>query len=234
MSNFLKEKTISISILNVDDLENFLFKLNEIRKEFSLNNLIIHFDVMDGDFVANHGINIELIKVVKKYNFFVDVHLMCFNPKDYIDKALELGADNITIHYEIDNLYDNLKYLNTVKDSLKKEKKKLSIGISIKPDTDIKKIFNYSSMCDVILLMSVKPGMGGQTYINKVNKKIEIALDMKKLVQIDGGINDSTIIRPNKLGVNSFVVGSYLTSNTDDISKRIIELENIINNKRGD
>jgi ribulose-phosphate 3-epimerase len=153
---------------------------------------------------------------------------MCNNPKEYIDKAISLGADNITIHYEIDELYQNLKYLNKLKDELKEKKRKLSIGISIKPNTDIKKIFNYSNMCDVILLMSVEPGKGGQAYISKVNKKIQIAVDMKKLVQIDGGINIKTIVKPNELGVKSFVIGSYLTSDINNMYEKLLDIEDII------
>ncbi|MDD2376233.1 MAG: ribulose-phosphate 3-epimerase [Clostridia bacterium] len=233
MDNFLNGKTISISILNIEDLDSFLISLDEFRKENKFDNISIHFDVMDGDFVPNIGISLDSIKLVKKYNFFVDVHLMCSNPKEYIDKAISLGADNITIHYEIENIYKNLKYLNIVKNDLRIKNKELSIGLSIKPGTDIKKIFNYSCMCDVILLMSVEPGLGGQKYMNKVNKKIEIAIDMKKIVQIDGGINDITIIKPNNLGVSSFVIGSYITKNISDISEKIIKIEDIINDKRG-
>lgn len=225
MDDFLKAKTIAVSILNVENLESFLIKLDEFRRKNNLYNIIIHLDIMDKVFVPGSGVDLDLISLAKKYNFFVDVHLMCSNPKEYIDKAVTLGADNITVHYEIENLYENLRYLNKMKLQSKKE---LYIGISIKPNTDVKKIFNYVTMCDVVLLMSVEPGLGGQTYIKKVNKKIEIALDMKKLVQIDGGINEDTIIRPNELGVNSFVIGSYITSNLDNISERILKIENII------
>ena len=228
MNSFLKEKTISVSILNVTDVDNFLNNLNIIRKELKLDNIVVHFDVMDGSFVPNTGLDLDLIKDVKKYGMFADVHLMCNNPKEYIDKAISLGADNITIHYEIDELYQNLKYLNKYKDELKEKKRKLSIGISIKPNTDIKKIFNYSNMCDVILLMSVEPGKGGQAYINKVNKKIQIAVDMKKMVQIDGGINIKTIVKPNELGVKSFVIGSYLTSDMNNMCEKLLDIEDII------
>jgi ribulose-phosphate 3-epimerase len=228
MNNFLKEKNISISILDVDNLEIFLISLSEFIKKNKLNDIVIHFDIMDGNFVPHYGVDLDLIKLVKKYKFFVDVHLMCSNPKEYIDKAIELGADNITVHYEIDNLYENLKYLNKIKEELSEKNKEFSIGISIKPDTDIKKIFNYSKMCDIILLMSVYPGLGGQSYMNKINKKIEIAKDMKKMVQVDGGVNDSTIIKPNSLGVNSFVIGSYITKDLNNMSEKIMKIENII------
>lgn len=233
MDNFLKEKTISISILNVDDLDSFLSKLDEIRKKQRLNNIVIHFDVMDEVFVPNSGIDFKKIKTVKKYDFYTDVHLMCSKPINYIEKVVALGADNITIHYEIDNLYDNLKYLNNIKQQLKKIDKNLTIGISIKPSTDIKKIFNYVDMCDVILLMSVEPGLGGQKYINKINKKIEFAVDMKKMVQIDGGINDETIIRPNELGISSFVIGSYITKDLGNMEDKILKIEKILNGERG-
>lgn len=228
MNNFLKEKNISISILDVDNLEIFLISLSEFIKKNKLNDIVIHFDIMDGNFVPHYGVDLDLIKLAKKYKFFVDVHLMCSNPKEYIDKAIELGADNITVHYEIDNLYENLKYLNKIKEELSEKNKEFSIGISIKPDTDIKKIFNYSKMCDIILLMSVYPGLGGQSYMNKINKKIEIAKDMKKMVQVDGGVNDSTIIKPNSLGVNSFVIGSYITKDLNNMSEKIMKIENII------
>lgn len=233
MNSFLKDKTISVSILNVKDIEKFLTNLSVIKKELKLDNVIIHFDVMDGSFVPNSGLDLDLIKTVKKYGMFADVHLMCNDPKEYIDKAVTLGADNITIHYEIDELYKNLKYLSKIKDELMEKKRKLSIGISIKPNTDIKKIFNYSNMCDVILIMSVEPGKGGQTYINKVNKKIQIAVDMKKLVQIDGGINIDTIVKPNELGVKSFVIGSYLTSDINNMCEKLLDIEDIIGYKRG-
>jgi len=233
MDNFLNEKTISISILNVKDLNSFLSNLDEIAKKNKFDNITIHFDIMDGAFVPNIVLTLDSIKLVKEYNFFVDVHLMCNKPKVYIDKAILLGADNITIHYEIENIYENLKYLNKIKSDLKLKNRDLSIGISIKPGTDIKKIFNYIDMCDVILLMSVEPGLGRQTYMNNINKKIEIALDTKKMVQIDGGINNITIIKPNNLGVNSFVIGSYFTKDISNMSPKIIKIENIIKKERG-
>lgn len=233
MSNFLKDKTISISILNVKETEKFLSNLSLIVRELKLDNIVIHFDIMDKDFVSGEGLDLDLIKLVKKHNFFVDVHLMCNKPKEYIDIAIKLGADNITIHYEIDNLYENLKYLNELKKKLETKGRKLTTGISIKPDTDVKKLFNYSNMCDLILLMSVEPGKGGQTYIKKVNKKIEIAVDMKKAVQIDGGINIDTIKKPSELGVKSFVIGSYITSDINNMCEKLLNLEDIIGYKRG-
>ncbi len=233
MDNFLKEKTISISILNVDDVDNFLNSLNEFIKKFSYNNIIIHLDIMDKNFVSGCGVNLDLLKIVKKYNFFADVHLMCSDPKQYIDDAILYGADNITVHYEIENLYENLKYLKEIKNNLKKENKNFTIGISTKPGTDINKVFNYIDMFDVILLMSVEPGYGGQEYIKSTNEKVKLALETKKIIQIDGGVNDKTIVEPNKLGVNSFVIGSYITKDINNMFEKIIKIENLIDSKRG-
>lgn len=232
MNNFLNNKTISISLLDIFDVEFFLNKLSKFVEENNINNVVIHFDIMDEDFVTNKGIDLNLISLVKKYNFFVDVHLMCLNPREYIEKAIYLGADNITIHYEIDNLYENLVYLNQIKKSLEKEKRKLLIGLAIKPETDIYKVFEYISLFDIILLMSVKPGLGGQVYIADINKKIQIATSIEKTVQIDGGINKETIILPNELGVQSFVVGSYITKDKDCMFEKIKELSEIINSEK--
>jgi ribulose-phosphate 3-epimerase len=233
MNKFLSKKNISISNLNIDNLDLFLIDLDKVREKIKCDNIAIHFDLMDGDFVPNTRLTLDLIEHALKYNFFVDVHLMCSKPKEYIDKAILLGANNITIHYEIENMYENLKYLNKIKSDLKVKNKDLSIGISIKPGTDIKKISNYVNMFDLILLMSVEPGLGGQSYIDEVNKKILAAVDMKKVVQIDGGINNLTIIKPNDLGVSSFVIGSYITKDIPHILEKIIMIEDIINSERG-
>jgi ribulose-phosphate 3-epimerase len=152
---FLESKTISISILNVKNLEEFLKELKEICIENNIHNVIIHFDVMDNMFVKNNGIDIEKIKLVKEYGFFADVHLMVEKPLEYIDKCVEYGADNITIHYEINNLYKTLEYLNNIKNKLNRQ---LTIGIAVNPKTYILNVFNYINLCDMILLMSVEPG----------------------------------------------------------------------------
>ncbi|MEG1705547.1 MAG: hypothetical protein RR290_03110 [Clostridia bacterium] len=226
MNILLNRKTISVSILDVKDVESFLKKMCDIKAKLNLDNIIIHFDVMDGDFVLANGIDLNFTKLALKYQFFIDVHLMVSDPEMWIKKAYNLGANNITIHYESENLYKNLELLNEIK---KEADRPFSIGISVKPDTDVRKLFNYSKLCDLILVMSVEPGYGGQTYMNKVNEKISIAKNMNKIVQIDGGINIDTITNPCNLGVDSFVIGSYFTKDSNELEIKISQIENVIN-----
>ena len=225
---------LSISILNVENISCFLDKLKEYEQKLSniktdeLFNITIHFDVMDNVFVPNTGIDIEKIKIVKDNGFYVDTHLMVAKPVEdgYIDKAIENGCRDITIHYEIENFEYALNYLIDKKNELNGD---LKIGVSIKPKTEISCLEKYIEKIDKVLIMSVEPGFGGQKYIDSVTKKVE-ELNAKyknKYIQIDGGINDETIIYPIRNNINSIVVGSYLTKSIDDLFDKICIL-NII------
>ena len=225
---------LSISILNVENISCFLDKLKEYEQKLSniktdeLFNITIHFDVMDNVFVPNTGIDIEKIKIVKDNGFYVDTHLMVAKPVEdgYIDKAIENGCRDITIHYEIENFEYALNYLINKKHELNGDFK---IGVSIKPKTEISCLEKYIEKIDKVLIMSVEPGFGGQKYIDSVTKKVE-ELNAKyknKYIQIDGGINDETIIYPIRNNINSIVVGSYLTKSIDDLFDKICIL-NII------
>ena len=225
---------LSISILNVENISCFLDKLKEYEQKLSniktdeLFNITIHFDVMDNVFVPNTGIDIEKIKIVKDNGFYVDTHLMVAKPVEdgYIDKAIENGCRDITIHYEIENFEYALNYLINKKNELNGD---LKIGVSIKPKTEISCLEKYIEKIDKVLIMSVEPGFGGQKYIDSVTKKAE-ELNAKyknKYIQIDGGINDETIIYPIRNNINSIVVGSYLTKSIDDLFDKICIL-NII------
>ena len=225
---------LSISILNVENISCFLDKLKEYEQKLSniktdeLFNITIHFDVMDNVFVPNTGIDIEKIKIVKDNGFYVDTHLMVAKPVEdgYIDKAIENGCRDITIHYEIENFEYALNYLINKKNELNGDFK---IGVSIKPKTEISCLEKYIEKIDKVLIMSVEPGFGGQKYIDSVTKKVE-ELNAKyknKYIQIDGGINDETIIYPIRNNINSIVVGSYLTKSIDDLFDKICIL-NII------
>lgn len=225
---------LSISILNVENISCFLDKLKEYEQKLSniktdeLFNITIHFDVMDNVFVPNTGIDIEKIKIVKDNGFYVDTHLMVAKPVEdgYIDKAIENGCRDITIHYEIENFEYALNYLINKKNELNGD---LKIGVSIKPKTEISCLEKYIEKIDKVLIMSVEPGFGGQKYIDSVTKKVE-ELNAKyknKYIQIDGGINDETIIYPIRNNIKSIVVGSYLTKSIDDLFDKICIL-NII------
>ena len=224
-------KNIALSILNVKDsyLPDFLQeykksidKINNINniKNNNMFSFIVHFDVMDGKFVNNIGVDIKHIKLAKKLGFYVDTHLMVQNPIEdkYIDNAILYGTDDITIHYEIENFEYTLKYLNDKKKELKnKLNRNLVIGISIKPNTKVEEVLKYKDMFSKLLVMSVEPGLGGQKYIDNTNEKLKQAklLLKDKIIQVDGGINFDTIREPINLGVDSLVVGTYLTSSKE-------------------
>lgn len=222
-------KNISISLLKLkdEDYDNYLTKLNEIKNKYNNLNITIHFDVMDNVFVPNTGIDINKIEKVSQYNLYIDTHLMVINPKDYIDTAIKLGSNDITIHYEIPEFEKWLTYLLEKKKALNGN---LRVGVSIKPNTKVEALSNYVDNIDKILIMSVEPGFGGQKYIESVNEKI---VELKKkyrdlFIQVDGGINDNTIIMPNSAGADSFVIGSYLTDSVDTLEERLDIINNIL------
>lgn len=211
---------IAVSILNAEKKENFLRDLKETVKVNDIKNVSVHIDVMDGMFVKENGVDIEYVKKAKKEGFFVDVHLMVKDPISYINDAVKYGADSITVHFEIENLVEVLKYLK----NLKNMKKISNIGLALKPDTKIDNINEYLDYVDMILFMTVEPGYGMQKYMPKVEEKILKINNLNKVIQVDGGINIETIKRAKKCDVNSFVVGSYLTKNTSNLDLRIKEL----------
>ena len=176
------KNNISVSILDAQDKIKFLDDLKKVQAEIlnlkiktAVFDMQIHFDVMDKKFVPNEGVELKYIIDVKKRGFYADVHLMVSKPIEdgYIDEAIIFGADNITIHYEIEDFDKTLKYLLKKKKELKlKENRELSIGVSLKPNTQIDVLKKYISKIDKVLLMSVEPGKGGQKYIENTNDKI--------------------------------------------------------------
>lgn len=198
------KKNISVSFLDASKPADFFKQLTK------LDNIWIHFDVMDQVFVQNQGVDLSYIRTAKNLGFYVDTHLMVANPigDKYIYDAISYGTDSITIHQEIENFESIIVRLN----ELKKEHG-IQIGVSLKPNTDINVLKPYESLFDLILLMSVEPGLGGQDYIENTTKKIKDAKEMfpNKMIQVDGGINFNTFFDPYLVGADSFVIGSYFS-----------------------
>lgn len=207
------DKLITPSILNV--------KKNQ-RKE-TINKLIelgikwIHYDVMDGEFVPNKALEIDEIisyhKECKKH--LSDVHLMVKNPFEYARKISNY-VTCLTIHFEsFDNEQEIINFINEFSHEN-------WIGIAIKPNTPFSKIQHLLYLFDLVLIMSVEPGFGGQTFIENSIKKVEEIkkfIDEEKLntiIQIDGGINDTNSIKLFNIGTSFNVVGSYLISNLNN------------------
>ena len=180
----------------------------------------LHIDVMDGHFVPNISIGVPVVKSIRKItNLFLDTHLMIENPIKYVDAFVDAGSDLITFHFEA----TKDKTLETIE---KIKSRGVKVGLSIKPKTSVDEIKEYISLVDMILVMTVEPGFGGQKFMEDCAAKIAQIKEIKKdiLVQVDGGINDKTAIICKNLGVDSLVAGNYIYS-AADVKKAIENIE---------
>lgn len=216
------------SILNAENVEEFLSNINEVSGENVENTVAyVHLDVMDEKFVKNKGVSLSMAKTITSFGFLNDVHLMVEDVKKYIEDVLVYKPAVITIHYEAPKFEENIKYLNEIRVS--KKVPYFDIGVSIKPKTNIEELEKYADLFDVLLIMSVEPGLGGQKFMPETYQKIQKAkiLFGDKILQLDGGINEENIEDIQKSGVDRVVIGSYLTS-----AKTLAELKDKFNKLR--
>ncbi len=210
------------SLLGIKDLNELKYFLNEI-KDTNIDEL--HFDIMDGVFVENKCDNLDDIPLVKENNHIANVHLMVENPEEYIEKAVKLGADSITIHYEIKSFEDMLSLLHKYK-----KETDFKIGVSICPQTDISALKSIIDQIDIVLVMSVNPGKGGQPFMedsyNRINEIRKLSSNIRIIV--DGGINDTNISEVLNSGADSVVVGSYITKDITIVKNKINNLNSLI------
>lgn len=201
---------ISASILGAD-LSNLS---SEIKRAEQSEVDMLHFDVMDGVFVDNISYGIPLLSAIKKCSSLTfDVHLMIIEPFKYIKQFSDAGADIITFHAESNSSIDET--IDLIHQCGKKA------GLSIKPGTSIDVILPYLTKLEMILIMTVEPGFGGQGFINSTLTKIS---DIRQIIsdkqlnidiQVDGGINDITAPQVISSGANVLVSGSYLFNAKD-------------------
>ncbi len=176
---------------------------------------LLHLDVMDGNFVKNISFGPKFIKEARPYSDLTfDAHLMIVNPWNYIERFAEAGADIITVHYEAckDRLKDTLKAIKTLG---------VKCGAVINPDTEVSAIKDVIEDCDMLLLMSVFPGFGGQKFIPEVLPKISEAAKLIEStgkdtdLEIDGGITAENVSEVKKAGANVIVAGSTVFKEKD-------------------
>lgn len=198
---------IAVSILNVKD---DVSKIEQVEKSSAD---YIHLDIMDGEFVSNK------IDMNYNYNKSLDIHFMVYDVIGYIDKYKHLNPEYITFHYEaVNNHIEIIDYIKSLG---------IKVGLSISPDTSVAEIIPYLKFVDLVLVMSVVPGKGGQTFIPNSIDKINYLYDLREKnsydykIEVDGGINKDTLKFVNKVDIA--VIGSYITNslNYEDVIKEI-------------
>ena len=177
----------------------------EIQEVESYGAEYLHLDVMDGNFVPNISFGAPVISSIRKHsNLVFDVHLMVENPDRFIKDMVDAGADVITIHAEA------TKHLNRTIQLIKSYGKK--VGVALNPSTPFDVIKYDLKDIDMVLIMTVNPGFGGQAFIEGMLQKIRDlrSIDPNIDIQVDGGINDKTSKLVKEAGANILVAGSYL------------------------
>lgn len=191
---------------------------------------ILHLDIMDGHFVPNLTMGPQAVAAINKAtDLFLDVHLMIYNPFDYVERFVEAGADRLTFHFEAtEDVEEILNYIRRCN---------IQAGLAFCPETSVEFVPTYLTKCDLILLMTVHPGFGGQGFMPEVLEKIiyvreicdrlgirergvKVPIEKQEEVppfniQVDGGINAETAHQCIQAGANVLVAGTYLFKEID-------------------
>lgn len=205
---------ISVSILSEKD--NYKYAIEKINKT---DADYLHLDVMDNTFTSSISFLYEEAKKVSKLcNKKLDIHIMSNKLDDILDYYIKLKPSIISIHFEsVDNID---KYINKIKDN------NIKVGLAINPDTNVSEIYPYLDLIDIVLIMGVFPGKGGQKYIESTTKKLiklkEIKDNYNYLIEVDGGINDKTIDIVKEY-VDIVVSGSFITK-SDNYQEKLDKL----------
>ena len=207
----MKKVWIAPSILSAD----FAKMGEEVRSIEACGADVIHYDVMDGVFVNNITFGLKMLEDIRPYTKLpIDAHLMIVNPEKYVERFAKAGADYITVHYEAckDNLREVLELIRSTG---------VKCGAVINPDTPVECIRNVIPLCDMVLVMSVFPGFGGQKFIPSAFEKLreirEIIDESGKeiLLEIDGGITAENVAEVKAAGADVIVAGSAVFKATD-------------------
>lgn len=186
----------------------------------------LHFDVMDGCFVPNISFGIPVLKCVRRYTgLFLDAHLMIVEPQKYVKAFADAGADSITVHVEADSEENIGAAINAIIAAGKKA------GISVKPGTPVSAIQKFLPLVDLVLVMTVEPGFGGQKFMADMMEKVSVLKKLREennykyLIQIDGGVNAETGAAAAAAGTDVLVAGSYIFG-AEDVNAAVKSLFN--------
>ncbi len=198
-------RIIAPSLLSCDfaNLQSEIEMLNTSQADW------LHLDIMDGVFVPNLTFGMPVVSFIRKHALKpLDVHLMIVQPERYISDFKKAGADILTVHYEA------CTHLHRTIQSIKLEEMKA--GVSLNPHTPVSVLEDIITELDLVLIMSVNPGFGGQSFIENTYKKVMQLKEMivssgsQALIEVDGGISNLNIDRLSEAGVDAFVAGNYI------------------------
>ena len=207
----MKKVWIAPSILSAD----FAKMGEEVRSIEACGADVVHYDVMDGVFVNNITFGLKMLEDIRPYTKLpIDAHLMIVNPEKYVERFAKAGADYITVHYEAckDNLREVLELIRSTG---------VKCGAVINPDTPVEKIKDVIPLCDMVLVMSVFPGFGGQKFIPSALEKLR---EIRKIIdesgkeillEIDGGITAENVAEVKAAGADVIVAGSAVFKAAD-------------------
>lgn len=206
------------------DYANFASELKRIEET---DAQYVHIDIMDGQFVPNISFGADVVASMRKHSKLVfDCHLMVVNPERYVDAYAQAGADIMTIHTE------STQHIHGALQKIKAAGMK--VGVVINPGTPVSALEPVLPLVDQVLIMTVNPGFGGQSFIPECLDKVKKVVDLRQAggysfdIEVDGGVDDKTIAACAQAGANVFVAGSYLFK-ADDLVSQVQTLRKALN-----